>query len=79
MSEVSGPTQGLMNIEEEARPPFAVLPDSSALFPSRSKRLAALEALETMWRASASTCCSPRRVGSAVAKTSSCWAIERGP
>ena len=46
MSEVSGPTQGLMNIEEDARPPFAVLPDSSALFPSRSKRLAALEALE---------------------------------
>ena len=46
MSEVIGPTQGLMNIEEEARPPFAVLPDSSALFPSRSKRLAALEALE---------------------------------
>jgi FdhE protein len=31
-----------MNIGEEARPPFAVLPDPSSLFLSRSKRLAAL-------------------------------------
>ena len=42
MSEVGGPKQGLMNIGEEAKPPFAVLPDLSSLFLSRSKRLAAL-------------------------------------
>ena len=27
MSEVGAPKQGLMNIGEEAKPPFAVLPD----------------------------------------------------
>ena len=31
-----------MNIGEEAKPPFAVLPDPSSLFLNRSKRLAAL-------------------------------------
>ncbi len=34
--------QGLPNIGEEAKPPFAVLPDPSTLFLSRSKRLRAL-------------------------------------
>ncbi len=42
MSEVGGPKPGLMNIGEEAKPPFAVLPDPSLLFLNRSKRLAAL-------------------------------------
>jgi FdhE protein len=42
MSEVGGPKLGLMNIGEEAKPPFAVLPDTSELFITRSKRLAAL-------------------------------------
>jgi FdhE protein len=42
MSEVGGPKQGLMNIGEEAKPPFAVLPDPSSLFQNRSKRLAEL-------------------------------------
>jgi FdhE protein len=42
MSEVGGPKVGLMNIGEEAKPPFAVLPDPSALFLGRSKRLATL-------------------------------------
>ena len=42
MSEVGGPKLGLMNIGEEAKPPFAVLPDPSSLFLNRSKRLAAL-------------------------------------
>ena len=42
MSEVGGPKQGLMNIGEEAKPPFAVLPDPSSLFSSRAKRLDAL-------------------------------------
>ena len=42
MSEVGAPKQGLMNIGEEAKPPFAVLPDPSSLFLNRSKRLAAL-------------------------------------
>ena len=32
MSEVGGPKLGLMNIGEEAKPPFAVLPDPSSLF-----------------------------------------------
>jgi hypothetical protein len=35
MSEVGGAKPGLMNIGEEAKPPFAVLPDpSSAVLPS---------------------------------------------
>jgi len=42
MSEVGGPKQGLMNIGEEAKPPFAVLPDPVFLFLNRSKRFAAL-------------------------------------
>ena len=42
MSEVGAPKQGLMSIGEEAKPPFAVLPDPSSLFLNRSKRLAAL-------------------------------------
>lgn len=42
MSEVGGPKPGLMNIGEEAKPPYAVLPDASSLFQNRSKRLAAL-------------------------------------
>lgn len=44
MSEVGGPKLGLMNIGEEAKPPFAVLPDPAALFLTRSKRLATLAA-----------------------------------
>src|SRR5262245_20318240 len=42
MSEVGGPKQGLMNIGEEAKPPFAVLPDPNLIFLTRSKRFAAL-------------------------------------
>jgi FdhE protein len=42
MSEVGGPKPGLLNIGEEAKPPFAVLPDASSLFLTRSRRLAAL-------------------------------------
>jgi FdhE protein len=42
VSEVGAPKQGLMNIGEEAKPPFAVLPDPAALFLGRSKRLVAL-------------------------------------
>lgn len=42
MSEVGAPKLGLMNIGEEAKPPFAVLPDVSVLFANRSKRFAAL-------------------------------------
>jgi FdhE protein len=34
-----GPTQGLMSIGEEAKPPYAVLPDPFSLFLDRSKRL----------------------------------------
>ena len=42
MSEVGGPKLGLMNIGEEAKPPFAVLPDPVSIFLNRSKRFAAL-------------------------------------
>jgi FdhE protein len=42
VSEIGAPKQGLMNIGEEAKPPFAVLPDPSSLFLNRSKRLAVL-------------------------------------
>jgi FdhE protein len=42
MSEAGGPKQGLMNIGEEAKPPFAVLPDPRLIFLTRSKRFAAL-------------------------------------
>lgn len=44
MSETSGPKVGLMNIGEEAKPPFAVLPDLASLFLARSERLSALAA-----------------------------------
>src|SRR5271157_113029 len=37
-----GAPQGLTNIGEEAKPPFAVLPDPSTLFLNRSKRLRTL-------------------------------------
>jgi FdhE protein len=37
-----------MNIGEEAKPPFAVLPDPSSLFLARSRRLAALAAGHTL-------------------------------
>ena len=42
MADVGGPKQGLMNIGEEAKPPFAVLPDPSSLFHARAERLDAL-------------------------------------
>ena len=42
MSEVGAPKLGIMNIGEEAKPPFAVLPDPCSLFLTRSERLAAL-------------------------------------
>src|SRR5258706_4807283 len=45
MSEIGAPKQGPhgpMNIGEEAKPTFAVLPNPSVLFLNRSKRLAAL-------------------------------------
>jgi len=42
MSDAGGPKVGLMNIGEEAKPPFAVLPDPGSLFLGRSRRLAAL-------------------------------------
>ncbi|MGO8954547.1 MAG: formate dehydrogenase accessory protein FdhE [Rhodomicrobium sp.] len=41
MSELGVP-QGLTNIGEEAKPPFAILPDPSSLFLVRSKRLRSL-------------------------------------
>jgi FdhE protein len=42
MPEAGGPKRGLMNIGEEAKPPFAVLPDPPSLFLNRSKRFATL-------------------------------------
>jgi len=42
VSELGAPQRGLMNIGEEAKPPFAVLPDPSSLFLTRSKRLSTL-------------------------------------
>jgi FdhE protein len=42
MTEIGGPKPGLMNIGEEAKPPYAVLPDASSLFQARAQRLAAL-------------------------------------
>lgn len=42
MSDVGGPRPKLMNIGEEATPPFAVLPDPFSLFLGRSKRFEAL-------------------------------------
>lgn len=42
MSDSVAAKSGLMNIGEEAKPPFAVLPDPSKLFLKRSQRFAAL-------------------------------------
>ncbi len=42
MTEAAGPKQGLMNIGEEAKPPFVILPDPATLFKSRSRRFAQL-------------------------------------
>jgi FdhE protein len=42
MSEGDGPKLGLMNIGDEAKPPFAVLPDATAVYASRAKRFRAL-------------------------------------
>jgi FdhE protein len=42
MAESGGPKPGLTTLGEEAKPPFAVLPDPSTLFLTRSKRLEAL-------------------------------------
>ena len=42
MADVAGPKQGLMNIGEEAKPPFVILPDPASLFKARSERLARL-------------------------------------
>jgi hypothetical protein len=41
MSEVGGPQAGVI-LGEEAKPPFAVLPDPSCLFLTRAQRLVAL-------------------------------------
>lgn len=48
MAESGAPKQGLINIGEEAKPPFAVLPGPSSLFLARSRRLAALAAGHTL-------------------------------
>lgn len=42
MAEIGAPKTGLMNIGEEAKPPFAVLPDPLQVFMYRAKRFAAL-------------------------------------
>lgn len=42
MSDTGAAKSGLMNIGEEAKPPFAILPDPSSLFLKRSKRFADL-------------------------------------
>jgi len=42
MSDIGAGKVGLMNIGEEAKPPFAILPEPSTLFETRSKRFAAL-------------------------------------
>jgi FdhE protein len=42
MTEVGGPKTGLINIGQEAKPPFAVVPDASVLFLRRSQRLTTL-------------------------------------
>jgi FdhE protein len=42
MTDIGGPKTGLMNIGEEARPPYAVLPDAVALFRNRSRRFETL-------------------------------------
>ncbi len=42
MTDTSGPKPGLMNIGEEAKPPYAVLADASSLFQTRSRRFEAL-------------------------------------
>jgi FdhE protein len=42
MTDIGGPKPGPMNIGEEARPPYVVLPDASSLFQTRSRRFEAL-------------------------------------
>ena len=42
MSDTGAPKAGLINIGEEAKPPFAVLPDLSRVFKARSERFAEL-------------------------------------
>jgi FdhE protein len=42
MADIGTPKAGLMNIGEEARPPFAVLPDASSLFQTRARRFETL-------------------------------------
>lgn len=42
MTDFVAPKQGLMNIGEEAKPPFVILPDTATLFKSRARRLAQL-------------------------------------
>lgn len=42
MSDAGAAKQGLMNIGEEAKPPFAILPDLSKVFLTRSQRFAEL-------------------------------------
>ena len=44
MSDVGGPKLGLMNIGEEAKPPFAVLPTPSVIFKGRANRFVQLAA-----------------------------------
>jgi FdhE protein len=46
MTDIGGPKAGLMNIGQEAKPPYAVLPDASSLFLTRSRRFEALAAPE---------------------------------
>lgn len=42
MTDIGAPKTGLMNIGEEARPPYAVLPDATSLFKTRARRFEAL-------------------------------------
>lgn len=42
MSDADAPKTGLMNIGEEAKPPFAILPNLSSVFKARSQRFADL-------------------------------------
>lgn len=42
MSDAGAPKAGLINIGEEAKPPFAILPDLSRVFKARSERFAEL-------------------------------------
>jgi hypothetical protein len=42
MTDIGDPKAGLMNIGQEVKPPYAVLPDPSSLFLTRSRRFEAL-------------------------------------